>query len=167
MFRLPEFFIGVCAAVIFLRERTPARLVWLLIPAAGLIPVMGFLGRYNTSYMGLNAMTLPLVACLIVGFAAAENARFSRLILNRVTKHLGEISYSFFVFQMPIMLWLDANPKALSGWTLPAAFFLLLALNVVAADVSYRLIERPGRRILLGVLQRRASTSVARRAVAQ
>jgi peptidoglycan/LPS O-acetylase OafA/YrhL len=146
MYSLPAFIIGVSLAE--LRRRG-----WGGWGAAPLLLglVLGFGGDYNTRYAGLNLVTLPLIALSLL-FAArlsSEGGWAGRLLLNRGAVYLGQISYAFFLFQLPLLMVLEYNLQAIRahpGW---AVFMVMLALNLTLAAISHRWVEPIGRQLVL------------------
>ena len=147
-YRLPEFVVGCIASIVFLRRGPSGAAL-----AAGLLllPTLAFLGHLNVRYMGMNFVLLPLLALCIYGFASIDSirSRFLRIAFcNRLGIYLGEISYSFFLLQIPVMLWLDADRSRLGDWNGAMAFVTLLLATLAAAAASFHLVERPMRNVL-------------------
>ena len=98
-----------------------------------------------------NLVLLPLVGCAIYGAASLNAASWpilSRLVANPAIRYLGQISYSFFLMQIPLMVFLDQHPSSLSKFSTPTNFVLLLTLTLAAASISYHCVERPGQRLI-------------------
>ena len=101
-------------------------------------------GKANVRYAALNFLMLPLIALTLLHVASIQKQGIAKVFINPLTIYLGDISYAFFIYQLPIMLWLDKHPGAtrpLPSWL---AAPLLLALNIGMAAVSHRWIEPPG-----------------------
>lgn len=160
-YHLPEFIIGVTIAALYLRgvAKTSA---W---AGAGLILLLALalFGKYNTRYMDLNLILLPLTAALIFGFACADRSRIGfvrSIVTNRVSIYLGEISYSFFLMQIPMMLYIDSHPDITHLASGTVAFFILLCINLIVAAFTFRFVEKPGQRLLLDVFRRNESRQI-------
>ena len=102
-------------------------------------------GNYNTRYSGLNFIVLPLVALSLL-FAARYRGS---VLVNRVSMYLGDISYAFFVYQIPLLL-------AFEHWIAVARAFpvllvgaVMLAANLLLAALSHEWIEPWGRRLIV------------------
>ena len=146
MFSLPAFIFGVCLAELRRRGFRGSMAAPL---ALGL--VLGFGGDYNTRYAGLNVVTLPLIAASLL-FAArlgSETGWLTRLLVNRFTIYLGNISYAFFLFQMPLLMLLEYNLVAIREHPALAVFATMLALNIALAAISHRWIEPWGRDLII------------------
>jgi peptidoglycan/LPS O-acetylase OafA/YrhL len=163
VYRVPDFVIGAGLATLFLRIGPTTKVA---IPSLLIIPVLGFFGHLNEGFMLFNALLLPLVASAIYGMASADQSRVRLVrafVQLPVVKYMGETSYSFFLLQIPIMLMVDRRPEMFSGVSAPVAFFLLVAANSIAAMLSFHLVEKPGRRVLLGWYWARRRAFEARR----
>jgi peptidoglycan/LPS O-acetylase OafA/YrhL len=104
--------------------------------------------------MTLNIFVLPLVACTIYGFASLgfnSPQIIQRALINRVMLYLGDISYSFFLMQIPLMLWLDQNKSVYQHISTPILFATCLGATLLLAMTSFHLIEGRGRLLLLKV----------------
>ncbi|MGZ6887328.1 MAG: acyltransferase family protein [Acidimicrobiia bacterium] len=100
-------------------------------------------GGSTTLYRG------GLIACsigVVVVIAAAVHPRrlvVARCLAWRPLCLLGLISYGAYLWHWPLFVWLDEARTGLSGWWLVA---LRLAVTLVVAVTSYRLVEQPIRR---------------------
>jgi peptidoglycan/LPS O-acetylase OafA/YrhL len=154
IYHVPEFVMGVTIAAIYLTGAGRSS-TWAV---AGLILllVLALFGEYNARYMGLNVVLLPLIAALIFGMASADRSRIQvvrAIVTNRLSIYLGEISYSFFLMQIPMMLFVDSHPSITRMITGPTTFLVLLFVNLIVASLSFRFVERPGQRFLLRMLR--------------
>jgi len=89
-------------------------------------------------FLGLGGFTLAALASAWLIAAAAEDASgpLSRLLSTRPIVWVGVRSYSLFLWHYPIAQALHA--EGLRYW--PS---LSVILSLIAADLSYRLVERP------------------------
>lgn len=67
---------------------------------------------------------------------------FSRLLSSRLFTWLGDISYSLYLWHLPIIL-MVADRAASWGLNSPSQWLLVMALTLLIASLSARLIERP------------------------
>jgi peptidoglycan/LPS O-acetylase OafA/YrhL len=87
-----------------------------------------------------HAVTAAFAGLLVIG--ASRSGRLARaLFANRPAIHLGDLSYSLYLWHLPVALWVAA-------WVPPAAGELSYAAAATAAAVaasalSFRLVERP------------------------
>ena len=154
-YHLPEFVIGFVLSQLYLRHGAN-RIFLSAFPT--LIIFLGLLGGFNKSYMTLNIVILPLVALTIYGFASLGSARssiFDQLINNPLFIYLGEISYSFFLMQIPIMVWLSHHKDAYQHISTPILFAATLGTTMLLAMISYHFVENNGRRLILSLAHKR------------
>ena len=88
---------------------------------------------------------------IVVAVFSLESSFFSRHI--RIYKYLGEISYSIYLNQIPVLLLIG---PILSKYALPVigAFFAYLAILMTVSHFTYRYIEKPFRKKGRSVLVR-------------
>ncbi len=142
IYSLPTFAIGVALAEFYRRGVNAHGAA----PVA-LLVVLAFAGQFNARYAGLNLVTLPLVAATLL-FAAHYKGGpgVARLFINRYTVYLGDISYAFFVYQIPLVLTLEhyvGRVRTIPMWWV---FGSMLALNLLLAVLSHHWLEPWGSR---------------------
>jgi peptidoglycan/LPS O-acetylase OafA/YrhL len=84
---------------------------------------------------------------LVLSVVFAPDGLFRRCATTRPAQRLGLISYGIFCLHLPVLhlvMWL-------TGWTLfegrfPAIWLLTVVISVAAAELTYRLVERPAMR---------------------
>lgn len=156
--RLDQFVFGMLAAYAYARAavagRLPARRVS---DALFLVGMVGAALMLNLLHHGAEAywQGSPLLflwhgatgaAVALMLFAAAAGSGIARRLLdNRPLRRLGLISFGVYLWHPPILDGLTAIGvfDAIPGYRLPWSLPLLLLLSVVAAELSYRLVERP------------------------
>ena len=116
-----------------------------LLGLAGIVTLMYYLdaihatfwaGRHNAVYWWYSANAL-CVALLVLGVALGGGVSRA-LFANPVSVAIGTISYSLYLWHLPIVLWLQPV-------NLPYATFfaVAIALTLAASALSYWLVERP------------------------
>jgi peptidoglycan/LPS O-acetylase OafA/YrhL len=101
---------------------------------------------------------------LVLSGAFGAPGRFQDLMAARLPRHLGHISYGVFCIHLPILhLVMTAGDFELFGGHGLQIWALTLALSLVAAELLYRLVERPANRLrrLPPPWRRRSRTSQA------
>ncbi len=160
--RIDQFVIGMLAAYAFvsttLKQRIPStqRLHGILaIGFGGLVVMCGWIIAQATEYWDgapllyvWHTITTVFLA-LILFTSAARTPLTQRVLANRVLHYLGEISFGIYLWHFPILQWLQ---PVLDKITPPYLRFLIalalvIPLTIIAAHLSYRLIERPLLRI--------------------
>lgn len=100
--------------------------------------------------------------------AGAAPSAFDRLLTHRAARHLGWISYGVFALHLPLLHLV----MHLTGWELFRVDFLplwglTLLVSLLAAELAYRLVERPALRLKgFHPLARRRGRSAASRSTA-
>lgn len=137
-----------------LRDRLSSRVVvavaWLL------LVVLLFTPQQSSAFRGNGGLTLvDLVATIVViGLTVGQPSRISALLSSRVMVYVGRRSYAVYLWSYLFATWLHALGNV--------AFVPGLIASLIAAELSYRLIESPA----LALKQRLgSSTSVQRSAV--
>ncbi|MBB4006974.1 acyltransferase family protein [Allorhizobium taibaishanense] len=102
-------------------------------------------------------VSTALVATVIVYLAACE-APVSRAVLAASPlRFLGRISFSLYLFHMPVSFLTLTLIRAGFGTALPGwlSALLMIVASLIAATLSYHLIEKPSRRWLIGAWKAR------------
>lgn len=135
--RLPEFVAGVAIGCIFSRGFRITKLNNTLFILA--IASLFFISPTNNNgWMQNNYITLP-ATCFIVYYLAAAAINKNALTLPLI--YLGKISYSFYLMQLPIMIYITKYHDSLAS--LPTWFIwtLLAFINLVMASACYHFVE--------------------------
>lgn len=148
------FFVGVALGRIFVDEqRREISRNGNAYFAAGLVGIIAIFGLRLDRWDGLVTRAVLVIpfAMLVFGAAHARGLLY-RVLSVRPLVYLGDISYSFYLLQLP-MLYITCMAMGLPMYepTLPALFAYLAAL-LVASMVTFRLLETPfrdlGRRLI-------------------
>jgi len=143
--RFAEILFGALLAVALRGRRSPTPVrAWLApLGLVGLVSawVWGTLGDEILYRGGFALYALASVA--VVAGAVAPSGLVRTLLSPRWLRWLGRISYGAYVYHWPVFLVLDAAATGLSAGPLLA---IRLGVTLCAADLSYRLVERPVRR---------------------
>lgn len=135
--RLPEFVSGVAIGCIFsqgLRIRT----LNIGLIAFALILLLFVSPTGNNGWMQNNYVTLP-ATCIIVYCLASANINKNILTLPLI--YLGKISYSFYLMQLPIMIYITMYHDTLSALPTWLIWSILAAINLIMASACYHLVE--------------------------
>ena len=142
---------GFMLGLLMFRLAQSARLLavvacdWVVAAVAGLLIVGLAIGAHDL-------LVYPLFALLVLGLYG-NRGRCARLFGWRPLYWLGTVSYSLYLLHPFLVLPRRDIDAALQAW-LPASLsdaitsIAVYALLFVASDISYRLIEQPGRRWL-------------------
>jgi peptidoglycan/LPS O-acetylase OafA/YrhL len=161
--RIDQFVIGMLAAYAVCRappllDRVVGRRADVLFVVAALVflalPALGYI---NGRMVGAEPELQPLLigwhsyASLAVAgmlFAASRaTARLSSIVGSQPLRLLGRISYGFYLWHLPVLMWLYANGgEELAGG--PLAFMLFgFLFSLAAAIVSWSVVEGPALRL--------------------
>ncbi|MDP3802819.1 acyltransferase [Brevundimonas sp.] len=138
------------------------------IPYAGPVALISGLGLLASASLGLwDPVTVLLAGGLILGLGSLDNAR-AGLMGSKAAVYLGEISYSIYMVCAPVLLVTTNVAARLTGADDKRFHIIVWLLAVaaipVAAMATYHLVERPARKALRGVADRRAARSSAAKA---
>jgi peptidoglycan/LPS O-acetylase OafA/YrhL len=152
---IDQFTMGIAAAAILrwwqpaFSQRTRERLSTLLTVAslAGVLAMVYFLHYRSNAYwaghwtlFAWHTITAAIFAVLVFGIALSSPlARF--LFENRVVLFLGTISYSLYLWHLPITVWLS-HAVDMSRMNIGAFALLAVPAIVAASAASYYLVER-------------------------
>ena len=160
---LDSFGLGMLGAALYvhrihlgLHRLTTRQLGALGLGALGLMMGLLYWGHYHYldywthSLLFYTWTPLFAVAAVALQFAGVGGCRLTNaLFANRIMVFAGVISYSVYLWHYPIMEWLQpsAHIHAVDGYRLPYLLTAALGLTLLAAALSYALIERPCMRL--------------------
>lgn len=145
---LPDFAAGMLVAAL-LQRRTLTRGQTRGLLALAAVTVLGE-ATYTVleSFDGSGALWLIIVRDVpaAIGFGAmvaatAHGTWAPRLLTCRPVVYLGAVSYGFYLWHEPLMLWLRAH--GLLPFSTALATPLILALSIGVAALSWHLVEKP------------------------
>lgn len=96
------------------------------------------------SALSLNGWNQPLAwlslfVVLILSVTIFSNSQASRLVQSWPLRHLGLLSYSLYLFHVPVMMYLRQNHQLSGGYL----FITTFLITYVIALMSYVVVERP------------------------
>jgi peptidoglycan/LPS O-acetylase OafA/YrhL len=153
---LDRFCLGAMAALLLIVAGRWLS-VWAMLPLAA-VPLWLALNDQSHYRYPLCAMAFALV---VLGLAADTRAIPSRLLGSTPMAELGRLSYGVYLWHLPLLYMLERAGVIRAGGFAETAFALAVvtALSVLAAELSYRVVERPALN-----LSARVSAAWARRA---
>ena len=134
IYRLPEFIFGVSVGYLFSNGLKLGK-TWF---AAGIVFLSYGLTLDNQSFMQRNYIILPSLALL---FLSSHALIEGKNIISKTFIYLGEISYSFYLMQLPILMAIDKKLIPLSD-DMIINWIMLFIVNIAMASISYHLVER-------------------------
>ena len=131
--RLWEFIAGILLAIFLAQsERRPQSVVPGLAGAA-LLAYASFGFDSSTVFPGVAA-TIPVLSAVLL--MASENGPASRILASRPLVRLGDLSYSWYLWHWPLIVFAQSRFAGDDG-----AVALAAALSLIPAVVSYRYVE--------------------------
>lgn len=135
------------------------------VPHAAVIALVSALGVMVSASLDLwDPITVLAAGGLILGLGALDNAR-AGVLASRAGVYLGEISYSIYMVFAPVLLLTTNIAERLTG-AADKQFHIIVWLAIlaaipVAAMLTYHLVERPARKALRGISDRREARLAA------
>lgn len=150
-FRIDEFAAGMAAAFIARRLRPGAAVAqgcaW--IGAVALAALVAYCGIYNIDWWAPDAtpfVRLPWIsaatALLLIGLARGRGV-IMRLFASPPVVWIGEVSYSLYLWHLPILVAIASYLSANGPAPLPLVLVVGIPAAVAVSAGSYYLIERP------------------------
>ncbi|WP_435948146.1 acyltransferase family protein [Dryocola sp. BD586] len=137
MYRLPEFVIGVALGCIYSSGLRLKKSLPILTPVA--ILVLLILSPVdNIGWVKNNFITVPATAVLIYCIACMDiaNTRIAKPFI-----YLGKISYSFYLMQLPVMIYITNNHSILESMATWQAWLIIGIINILMASACYHIVE--------------------------
>jgi peptidoglycan/LPS O-acetylase OafA/YrhL len=162
--RLPEFLIGIAAALLFLRHPKFARTysTYLVCGSIALIfTTCALLSPYVPMIHLVNGGLGPFIAALFIGLTARKRL-IAGLLGRPFLVRLGEASYAMYILHIPVaflfaycMRW---NALAIHS---PISYFALyLTVVVLMSLATFKYIEQPSRRFINRTFKPLSASSV-------
>ncbi|MFU0866386.1 acyltransferase family protein [Kluyvera ascorbata] len=138
--RLPEFVVGVSVGVLFSEGRiniksTTAKAI---ISVASIMLLTLISTRHNIGYMNSNFSTVMATALLLVVMASLS-IKNEGVYIPFI--YLGKISYSFYLMQIPIFLYIDKYKYLFEGYNSLYMWILIGVVNLLISSFVYHFVE--------------------------
>lgn len=139
--RLQQLFAGAALALLWRDhwfERLPKVVLQLAAVAGGgtLVGMCLTVTDIEFKYLGAETVTAAATTALAVHLLTNDQSGSTRLLRMPVLTWLGRRSYGIYLWHWPIAEWTNRFPDS---WGVP----LGIGLSLLAAEVSWRLVERP------------------------
>lgn len=139
--RVWEFIIGMLTASMVIKHRLSINnfVIFFILIFSALY--FYFFGRKLDGYVVQNIIVVPLMVAILIS-ATTQKKQFLSFLGNKFFEYLGKVSYSFYIVQIPIMIYLDHNNnyKLYNPALLLVSLFLI---NLLIAVIMYHIIESP------------------------
>lgn len=145
--RFPEFIFGCLLASLVFRHNVKISNIFIAIIIVCSALYFVFFGQRLNGYTIQNIIVLPLVMTFLISASTFKNFSLS-FIGSKPLEYLGKVSYSFYIFQLPLLKFLENTTIAnnLSGLKLLCIAFFI---NLAGAIILYHIIEIPTQKFLL------------------
>ena len=142
--------LGIGAMVAIAAHYSTRRLPPAVAPWATLVGTCGIVASWfavvpTPGFPAPSGLLPVLSTALVLGAGLSGSERYERvnaLLTNRVSHYIGDISYSLYLWHLPVIVLGAAFFPQGSRWFLPGA----VVLTVVLSALSYRYVEDPARR---------------------
>lgn len=156
IFRFPEFIIGLVAAVISLKYKNTRNINYsaiILLAISSIITYLMFFGSSSSGYVVHNFIIIPLVTIIVFSAANCKFGIIHKVLSYKFFVTLGHASYSFYSWQLVILLYLINNYNSVIRFLpLLKNNLLLFAVSfcslIFISLISYYFIEEPIRRFI-------------------
>lgn len=140
MHRLPEFVAGVSVGVLYStgRLRINSAIIKISLSIVSILLLMFVSTFHNSGYMNCNFSTVLATMILILVMA---NTRVNNGVLTTPLIYLGKISYSFYLMQIPLLMYVEKNKYSLDMFSSSHMWIILGVINVALAALSFHLVE--------------------------
>ncbi|MET4075320.1 acyltransferase [Hymenobacter sp. UYCo722] len=149
--RFPEFVAGMITALLVTRHRWKVQ-PWLavMLVVVTLLYLASFAHRLGGITISQDWIVVPVIAMLISATTASSDHVLFRWLGTFPMRYLGQISYSFYIAQIPLLFlldWLVTSHRVSNSnvWVLP----ILLFINLIISVLMYEIIESPTHRWLI------------------
>lgn len=166
IFRLPEFIVGICACLFFLRGYkkycTPIIQISVILIVAVYLSVVG---SKMPLYVGHHWIIVPTITFLLISFSVGKGI-FTKILSSKLIVWLGKISYCFYSLQflviIPLIKHHDTVTQQFSALNNPKILMIsaLIVLIVISA-IAHHIIEEPARKWIIKRFQERRVTEHA------
>lgn len=143
LYRIPEFICGVAMGCLYNNEFRIKKygFVLFLISIAALMFISS---NHNKYYTSNNYITVPCTCILIY---LTSQIKTKKSFITGIFTYLGKISYSFYLMQIPVMMFIDIhlkNTNYLSWWM---AWLVIFSVTLSLAAFCYHAVECKGLRL--------------------
>lgn len=158
LFRFPEFLIGILTGILVFRFKWRVK-DWIVILLLSLSTIyLSVLGPKLPGTLTHNWIIIPTIVSLLSSLSQQNPSKLFKWLGTKPLEYLGQISYAFYIFQLPLLITLDELIKSGSisqnnFFVLPAAFIL----NLIGAILLHEGIEKKAHAYLMKTLNERTN----------
>lgn len=138
--RLPEFVAGVSIGVLYSagRLKINSAMIKISLSILSLLLLLFVSTFHNSGYMNCNFST---VLATIIFVLVMANTNIKSSLLTSPLIYLGKISYSFYLMQIPLLMYVEKNKHYLDIFSSSHMWVILGVINIAFAAISFHLVE--------------------------
>ncbi|MCU0429556.1 MAG: acyltransferase [Cytophagaceae bacterium] len=150
-FHLATFLSGVAAGIIFIRHHSWIKnnntLIWSI--TLGTSACLLFMAFEDFSFWKYyqNGLLAPYFILILFSLSILKG-KVARALSSKPLTFLGDISYSTYLIQVPVLELLRAYIPYFSNKEVNEFFFLYLSILIVTSAITYLFIEKPARLLI-------------------
>ena len=148
----------------WIRAAESKRRAWALVGLTSMLSLIvaasAITGESASYYLGGSTLVALAAAALIVALEHAPDAWLTKVLSAKPFVHLGRISYGFYLWHWPIILWLTM-PASATFWERRMVNLAQFTLTVAIATASFVLIEDPVRSGRIAFASLKPRTTIA------
>lgn len=139
--RMPEFFVGSLLSLIFINRESISKNNSIIISTIGLLAIFG--SAFYISGESIFPGVLALIPTVGTGLLLISSKNiFSDLLSKKIMVHIGELSYSLYLWHWPIMAFMRYHEGRSAAYDFKLYEILFISvLTYVLAWLSYTFIE--------------------------
>lgn len=134
LYRIPEFVIGISIAIMYLHGYRVNKYTLIF----GVLLFLYATTQKNDNSMGVNFLTAPAIAIILLYLAGVN---FKDSAVKKWMVYMGDVSYSFYLMQLPMLYYLDKNKDSYLLKYGLISWVLLFIINTMMAAFCHRFIE--------------------------
>ncbi|MCU7617837.1 acyltransferase [Chryseobacterium sp. PBS4-4] len=144
--RIFEFASGMIVAMLVIKYRITLSIIIIYTVILCSFLFFLFVGRKLEGYVIQNIIIIPLTSIILI-ISTTPKKHILNFLRNKLFVYLGNISYSFYIIQIPILIILE-NIDHFNIYNRFVTIIILFCINILAAMILYHLIEKPFHKIL-------------------
>ncbi|PMS21244.1 hypothetical protein C0Z18_08740 [Trinickia dabaoshanensis] len=98
---------------------------------------------------GIVAFGVPVLSASLIVSLSTDRGTLSTLLRAPAPQALGRLSYSLYLMHMPLLLVFERRLSDATGLAFGAELALFLIVLFIASQATFRIVENPGRKIIL------------------
>lgn len=139
--RVWEFMAGMITAALVIKHKITINNFLLLATFLFSALFFHYVGKNLSGYVIQNIIVVPLMIVILIS-ATKEKFKIFSFLGTRFFEYLGKISYSFYIVQLPLMIFLD-NSDHFFIINIFTTIIVVFIINLLGAIIIYHIVELP------------------------